>query len=406
MKPAQRLRTFAFLCVCLPAWAASASELPTSPSDEVAHQEVAEDPSVILADADSADRSASEGNEAGKQSAPASSVEGSTQQANEVRDICDATCAGAFDIPACNQSCAEETSFCFARCEELSSNKNDCFLSCTQIAVDYGQRWDEAEMERIAHEMAEEPAPRGRKFAFGMNAIGGLHYVPKFALNALLDMSIPHWRDQPKYFYGGEFVFRFDDRNDFLIGVDYSDFRTPDGWWLEKNDPATSVDWVENNLRAITITLGWNGIANLGTKKRAHFYGGLGLGAAIRLGDFKKAELTVGCVDDDQALSYFSTVTPDSYCPNLPSQQMLLNRTPSGEITEWEIEKIPPVLPSLVITAGFRYIIADTISLAVEGGFKTAAFYGGLKVGFIVGRTHAQAARAQARNAAPVAVTP
>lgn len=317
---------------------------------------------------------------------------------DEAQEICEATCLNTTDEPQCLSSCADQTYYCFDRCDQLSGNSADCFISCTQIAVDYGVDWEETHGDGGV--AAEEAIPPGRKFAFGMNLVGGLHFVPKFALNALLDMSVPHWRDGAKFFYGGEFVFRFDDRNDFLVGIDYADFRTQDGWWLEKNDPTTSVDWVENDLRALTITLAWNGIANLDKKKRAQIYGGVGLGAAIRMGEFKKAELTVGCVTPDQDLSIFSGLTPESLCP-ASGGRMLQNRNASGEITQWEVEKIPAVLPSLVVTAGFRYLIADTISIGVEGGFKTAAFYGGLKVGFIVGRTHRQAAR----QAAPVLVT-
>lgn len=319
-------------------------------------------------------------------------VQKDQERIDEVQDICAATCLNTTDEAECQSQCADQTHYCFDRCDDLSSNESDCFLSCTQIAVDYGSSWEETHGVGMA--AGDEAAPPGRKFAFGMNLVGGLHYVPKFALNALLDMSVPHWRDGPKYFYGGEFVFRFDDRNDFLVGIDYSDFRTRDGWWLEKDDPATSVDWVENNIRALTITLAWNGIANLDKKKRAQLYGGIGLGAAIRMGDFKKAELRVGCVDENYALSNFGALTPDSICPESRASGMLLNRNASGEITDWEIEKIPAVLPSLVVTAGFRYLIADTISIGIEGGFKTVAFYGGLKVGFVVGRTHRQAARA------------
>lgn len=319
----------------------------------------------------------------------------------EAQNICEATCGAAVDAQTCEAECMNETTFCFQACENLSADADDCFINCTQIAVDFGSQHDES-LEAIDRRLPagadEETTTYGRPFAFGMNAVGGLHFVPNFLLDIFLDRSVSHWEDGAKFFYGGEFVFRFDDKNDFIIGIDWADFRTPDGWWLDKDEPMTSMDWVENDLRALTITLGWNGIAHLDKKKRAHFYGGIGLGAAIRFGNFNKAELTVGCVDANHASDFFDTATPDTYCPNLPSEQMLLNRDSSGHITQWEREKIPPVLPSLLVNAGFRYMIADTVSIAVEGGFKTAAFYGGLKVGFMVGRSHTAIRAQEARE--------
>lgn len=324
-----------------------------------------------------------------------------TDHDQEAADICDATCASAFDTGLCETTCLNETTLCFNECDNLAGHGDDCFVNCTQIAVDFGARYEEAEEARLLARLAEEAeGPLVRPLAFGINVFSALHYTPKFALNALLDRSIPHWRDHPKAIFGGEFLLRFNNRNDAILAVDWADFRTRDGWWLEKGLDDTATDWVENDLRALTITLAWNAVAPLDARERFHIYGGLGIGAAIRFGDFKKAELNVNCVDESHDPAFFSSATPDTYCPNLPGSQMLLNRNAQGEVTDWEVENIPRVLPSLLINLGMRYIIADTISIGIEGGFKTAAFYGGLKIGVVAGKR----VRASSLQSAPGAL--
>lgn len=304
---------------------------------------------------------------------------------SETAKICEAACTGAPGYDRCYESCTDQTYACFELCDELPANKNDCFVGCTHIAVDERERQEEL-AQRIL-EKEQEPV-YGRKLGFGMNLVGGLHTVPNFLVGAFFERSIPHWEDRAKFFYGGEFVFRFNDRHDLLISVDYANYRTPDGWWLENDKNATAAEWVNNDLRALAITIGWNGIVNLDKQKRAHFYGGLGLGVTVKFGDFNKAKVRLGCVTPDTDLSVYDDLSIHGPCPE-DNGRVLGDQDANGEITAWTKENIPAVLPSFVVTAGFRYVIADYVSIAVEGGYKTVAFYGALKVGFMLGKTNA-----------------
>lgn len=313
------------------------------------------------------------------------------QRNREITDICEAACAGATQENLCIQNCQSQTHACFNECDTLPARKNDCFVGCTHIAVDERDR-QEQELEAHVQAMDENPV-YGRKFAFGMNAVAGLHHVPNFLVGTFFQLHQSHWADKPKYFYGGEFVFRFEDRHDLLLTIDYADYRTRDGWWLENDKNATAAEWVHNDMRALAITVGWNGIANLDKRKRAHFYGGIGLGMLVKFGDFNKAKVRLGCVNPSTDISVYDDLTPSGACPE-DNGTVLIDQDPAtGEITEWTQEKIPSILPSLIATAGFRYIIADTVSIAVEGGWKTVAFYGALKVGFMVGKSNAKRQR-------------
>lgn len=316
----------------------------------------------------------------------------------EIDEICSAACTGAYAEGECSDACVDQTTACFEQCDELPANKNDCFVGCTHIAVDERDRQEE-ELDQLAASGALEDEPvYGRKFAFGMNAVGGIHHVPNFLVGAFFDRHIGHWDDGAKFFYGGEFVFRFNDQHDLLLTIDYANYTTQDGWWLEKDKNATAAEWVHNDMHALAITVGWNGIANLDKKKRVQIYGGIGLGVTLKFGDFNKAKVRLGCVDPSTNTDVYDTLTPDGTCPE-DSGRVLIDQDSSGEITDWTQEKIPAILPSIHATLGFRYLIADTVSIGVEGGWKTVAFYGGLKVGFVVGKSNAKREREQAREA-------
>lgn len=240
---------------------------------------------------------------------------------------------------------------------------------------------------------ATEPQEVGvRPLGIGFNLRGYVHNLPNFALGIFLVDHPTHWANGPRFTYGGEFVFRRNDKTDYILGIDYADYRTADGWWLEKDEPIASADWVENNLRALNITFEWNGIANLDRKRRAQIYGGVGIGLALRFGNFRKYDIPTGCFNRNTDIGLLDSLAIDAPCPDLPGSDVLLNGDPEGEAQSAHNEKIPRVLPAFVATLGFRYIIADIVSVGIEGGIKTASFYGGLEIGFILGKREAPSA--------------
>lgn len=387
-------------------WADVATSTPDDESVQDAHEIVltpddaqyaAEPADAETTDAEILDAETTDATASSADNSDAVDYEDTAARIQEISDICSAACSGALREDLCIDNCQNQTRACFDECDTLPAKKNDCFLGCTHIAVDERDR-QEQELASHLQTIEEEPA-YGRKFAFGMNLVGGLHHVPNFLVGAFFQRSNGHWFDKPKYFYGGELLFRFNDSHDLLLTIDYADYRTEDGWWLEKKKNATAAEWVHNDMRALAITVGWNGIANLDKRKRAQIYGGIGLGVTLKFGDFNKAKVRLGCVNPDTDLSIYDDLSIDGPCPD-DNGTVLIDQAPAtGEITDWTQEKIPAVLPSLVATLGFRYIIADTVSIAVEGGWKTVAFYGGLKVGFVVGKSNAKRAREETQEA-------
>lgn len=302
---------------------------------------------------------------------------------DHIDEICDAACASASIYDQCNTSCSDQIHACFDQCDALTSRKNDCFVSCTNIAVDEREYQEEQAAKLEKYLDVEEVY--GRDFAVGGNFFGAIHKVPNFALDAFYEFNMHHWEDRAKYIYGGELVFRFKDTHDFLLTVDYGQYDTPDGWWVRKDRDATAVEWVHNDMAGIAITAAWNGIHNFDKKKRVQLYGGVGLGALIKRGDFNKAKVRLGCVLPDTDMSKFDNMTPEGPCPE--DNGDVLIQSADGDGPEWVPENIPSVLPLLTANLGFRYIIADIVSVGVEAGFRTVSFYGGAKVGVIFGKS-------------------
>ena len=246
---------------------------------------------------------------------------------------------------------------------------------------------------QATEELEAELAPEGplvdrhapARLAFGMNFRGYAHVVPSAVLRAFFDQYVSHWSDGPRYVFGGEMLLRMNRSNDIILGVDVADFSTTNGWWLDNGEPPTSADWGENNMRLVTVAIEWNGITTLTNDGRMQFYYGAGLGAAVRLGEFRKYPINTECLPAGSTVEILGSLQRGMPCGDGTSDAVQ-GDSPEEQRALSTLENIPAVLPALNITMGFRYLIADVVSIGIEGGFKTAALYGGLEVGFLVGQ--------------------
>ncbi len=249
------------------------------------------------------------------------------------------------------------------------------------------------EIERLAAELGDDPAAMDAddeepgQIGFGANFRFSLINTPSFALAPFFDLYEGHWSDGARFALGGELVLRFKGQVDLVVGYDYADYRTRDGWWLEDDDPAASTDWSINDLRAHQITLEANGIASLTPDGRLQMYGGGGIGIGISVNEFLKYDVNPACLNGPDDLSVFED---GGACFDSDGDPLAIGIDSDGNpIPGFEAEKedIPNVLPSLVLSMGLRYLIADRVSIGIEAGFKTIAFYAGLEVGFMLGKS-------------------
>lgn len=302
----------------------------------------------------------------------------------EIAGICDTACSGSSSYDACFDSCSSETGACMSECDELPAGSDDCFIACTNLALEDARPASGASATTTSAAGAATPEEEEQRLGIGINLRGYIHNVPQFGLNPFFARSVSHWDDGAKFIFGGELLFRLKGTQDIVIGVDYADYSTRDGWWLDDDDPVQAADWVNNNLRSLNLTLEWNGISTLTDDGRLQLYGGAGLGVGVRMGRFRKFDINEGCVTNDGALSQLDALTPDTLCGG---GDAVRDGSPDGETAVFEDENIPRVIPSIVFSLGLRYMIADVVSIGIEAGFKNIAFYGGLEVGFMLGRT-------------------
>lgn len=201
--------------------------------------------------------------------------------------------------------------------------------------------------------------------------------TPGFALNGFFDLHEDHWTEGTRNFaYGLEFARRTPDKYDLVVSLDWSNLATPDGYWLEDGDPIADADWAENNISLLTADVGVHWFTNLDRQDTWQLYYGVGIGLSIVLGEFRKFDLDTlecGLVLPEQRSSRDTSLIDGCYDAN---------GDPTIDESRSQLESIPPVLPSLSATLGLRHLIADRVSVGLEGGFRGVYFYGGLEVGF------------------------
>jgi hypothetical protein len=212
-----------------------------------------------------------------------------------------------------------------------------------------------------------EYQPRYYAFALRTSAV----YTPAFLLNAFFSEHTNMWQSGVTNFsYGGQFTTRIPDKFDVTVGLDWTNMRTADGYWLESGDPVRDADWTESNLSLLGADVSLHWFNNLNRRQNLQSYYGFGLGLGIVLGEFSKYD-----VDVEQC-----GWTPEQRASENPD---LLGECDNGFIPVNNPEdRIPPVLPSFSLTTGLRYLITDNVSMSAEIGWKSFYFYGGLNVGY------------------------
>ena len=205
--------------------------------------------------------------------------------------------------------------------------------------------------------------------------------LPGFFLDPFFSEHTNQWSEGIKNFsYGAEFTTSLPRKYDLVIGAEWVNMRTPDGYWLEDDDPVADANWTESNLSMLTLDVMLRWFKNLNRQETIQLTYGVGIGASVVLGEFRKQELdTAAC----SVVTGGALDTPEQRndrSPDVLSRCFDANGNPTvfEEVTN---ENIPPILPALGAGLGMRFLLADRLSFAVEGGFK-GYFYGGLNFGY------------------------
>lgn len=202
-------------------------------------------------------------------------------------------------------------------------------------------------------------------------------YTPSFFLDGSFSLHTNMWEDGvANLAYGLEFTTRIPDKFDVVVGLDWANLRTADGYWLEDGDPVVDADYTESNLSLINADVSLHWFTNLNRKENFQWYYGFGLGMGVVLGELTKYDIdpgTSGCnwtqeERDSQRLDLVDECASDFDNPYIDRSQ--------------PEDRIPPVVPALSLTTGLRYMPTDNLSIGIETGFKTLYFYGGLEIGY------------------------
>jgi len=203
--------------------------------------------------------------------------------------------------------------------------------------------------------------------------------VPSFMLDWFFDIHANTWsQGQQNWAFGAEFIIRRIEKFDLTFGISWADIRTQDDWWLESGKALVDADWGQNNLSLLNLIVTIDWLAEI--KRYWQFYYGVGLGLAIRLGDFTKTDVDPACIEDAGYDPYSATDARvlNEYCfDDEGNPRLRPGATPQEE------EKLPPILPAITLHVGTRWIIAEDWAIQLEVGWETIYFYGGLEFGYI-----------------------
>ena len=186
--------------------------------------------------------------------------------------------------------------------------------------------------------------------------------VPDFILGAFFDRNESTWDGEVNMAFGLEFTYQNVGSYDLVFSVDWTNLATPNGYWLESDDPLDNADFTENTLSLISIDASIYWYTDLA--KEVAIYYGAGLGLGILLGDLHKTDIDYECAKEEGRNSVNIGDCPtQSYAPRKKE------------------DDVPPVVPLINVTLGFKFTIADHFVIKLEGGFK-GYFFGGLALGY------------------------
>lgn len=219
---------------------------------------------------------------------------------------------------------------------------------------------------------------------YGITVYGGIAHAPNFAIRALME---PGTRVEPKARgqYGGSFFVRKKARTrDISLNYDYTSFDFENHWWLRKNQARANAKWLDIGMVSKhTITVGIDRNFVFGEKERFQIHIGGMFGMMILPNNsynrdkVAKGACLIGVANSKEG--HVDRFEEGGLCYN--------QREDDGRV------KLPPVLPSIGLRAGMRYVIADRVQVGVQGGFQDGYFFANGVVGVIVGKKYREGER-------------
>ena len=200
----------------------------------------------------------------------------------------------------------------------------------------------------------ENSLVKGHGFQLGLTFLG----IPGYILDNWFSEHGNVWENGAVNMgYSLDYVLRFKRPCELRFSLSWVNGQTGDDYWLDQNyaDRPQLADYVVQNYSVVGIEVAAFHVVPI-VDQFAFYYGGGGWFGAV-VGNAKTYAISSKC----------ATTSDDiSGCRHEPGSVPLT--------------QMPPVMGFAIVTLGFKYTIAELITLRAEGGFK-GYFYGQLGIG-------------------------
>lgn len=220
----------------------------------------------------------------------------------------------------------------------------------------------------------EEKPPSPKQLGLGLSI--GMSQVPEFIPGLAYSL---HGSPKLALMGGGFFFIRKNDKKrDITINYDATAVDFGSSWWLKNDHAAGDAKWLELRVPKHTITVGVERNFMLDKKKNFHFH----LGALFGLSILPSTTFVRQTVDPGQCLYDI----PDGDMGPYTERFAVSGACHDARVDDGHL-KLPPVLPSIGLRLGFRYIIANRVQVGVQGGVQDGYFFGQIAAGVILADT-------------------
>ncbi|TVR01434.1 MAG: hypothetical protein EA398_10115 [Deltaproteobacteria bacterium] len=203
--------------------------------------------------------------------------------------------------------------------------------------------------------------------------------TPGFMMGLFLDPHTSHWSGGERNMaFGAEVLLRDPGRQELSFSLDWANLSMPDGYWLQRGDPVRRAEWTELDASVLNADAGIRGVRAFGSAGEWQWFYGAALGLGVVFGSAHETLVDRSRCDPmpERRSTDTSVLLPGGACFDEEGNPVL------QENQRQEASWLWPVLPSVELLTGLRYVIADHYVVSVEAGLRTVYLFAGLTVGY------------------------
>ena len=201
----------------------------------------------------------------------------------------------------------------------------------------------------------KESVLRGHGLQLTMSLVG----IPGYVFDAWFDQHGNMWDGVANMGFSLDYTMRFTFPMELRLSLSWTSLRTGSAFWLETSNTGRPelASYVINTLSTVALEAAVYHMIPI-TDAIAFYYGG-GLWGGVVLGSLESRAIHPDCADQP----FFD---PGEICGHAPSGN--------------NVQGLPPVIGSLIVTLGFKFVLLEHMTIRAEGGFK-GYFYGQVGLG-------------------------